>query len=275
MLHSEILSCDSRQFYQELNIGVARPSPEELAAAPHHFIANRSVNNPYNVYQYEMEALSLLETLFRKYDTLVAVGGSGLYVDALSQGIALLPDPAPGLREKLQRQLQQQGIQSFQQQLQQLDPEYYAQVDQQNPVRLQRALEVILTSGQPYSQIIRQSQRPRPFRIVKVGLQCDRDIIKQRINLRTDLMIEQGLVEETRQLLPFRHLNTLNTVGYKEIFSYLDGNTTLERSIADIKTHTWQYAKKQITWNNRYEDIFWINREKNIDLMQVFEKLLH
>lgn len=182
MLHSEILSCDSRQFYQELNIGVARPSPEELAAAPHHFIANRSVNNPYNVYQYEMEALSLLETLFRKYDTLVAVGGSGLYVDALSQGIALLPDPAPGLREKLQRQLQQQGIQSFQQQLQQLDPEYYAQVDQQNPVRLQRALEVILTSGQPYSQIIRQSQRPRPFRIVKVGLQCDRDIIKQRIN---------------------------------------------------------------------------------------------
>lgn len=275
MLHTEILSCDSRQFYQELNIGVARPSPEELAAAPHHFIANRSVNNPYNVYQYEMEALSLLETLFRKYDTVVAVGGSGLYVDALSQGIALLPDPAPGLREKLQQQFQQQGIQSFQQQLQQLDPEYYAQVDQQNPVRLQRALEVILTSGQPYSQIIRQSQRPRPFRIVKVGLQCDRDIIKQRINLRTDLMIEQGLVEETRQLLPFRHLNTLNTVGYKEIFSYLDGNTTLERSIADIKTHTWQYAKKQITWNNRYEDIFWINREKNIDLMQVFEKLLH
>lgn len=275
MLHTEILSCDSRQFYQELNIGVARPSPEELAAAPHHFIANRSVNNPYNVYQYEMEALSLLETLFRKYDTLVAVGGSGLYVDALSQGIALLPDPAPGLREKLQQQLQQQGIQSFQQQLQQLDPEYYAQVDHQNPVRLQRALEVILTSGQPYSQIIRQSQRPRPFRIVKVGLQCDRDIIKQRINLRTDLMIEQGLVEETRQLLPFRHLNTLNTVGYREIFSYLDGNTTLERSIADIKTHTWQYAKKQITWNNRYEDIFWINREKNIDLMQVFEKLLH
>lgn len=275
MLHTEILSCDSRQFYQELNIGVARPSPEELAAAPHHFIASRSVTNPYNVYQYEMEALSLLETLFRKYDTVVAVGGSGLYVDALSQGIALLPDPAPGLREKLQRQLQQQGIQSFQQQLQQLDPEYYAQVDHQNPVRLQRALEVILTSGQPYSQIIRQSQRPRPFRIVKVGLQCDRDIIKQRINLRTDLMIEQGLVEETRQLLPFRHLNTLNTVGYKEIFSYLDGNTTLERSIADIKTHTWQYAKKQITWNNRYEDIFWINREKNIDLMQVFEKLLH
>lgn len=275
MLHTEILSCDSRQFYQELNIGVARPSPEELAAAPHHFIANRSVNNPYNVYQYEMEALSLLETLFRKYDTVVAVGGSGLYVDALSQGIALLPDPAPGLREKLQRQLQQQGIQSFQQQLQQLDPEYYAQVDHQNPVRLQRALEVILTSGQPYSQIIRQSQRPRPFRIVKVGLQCDRDIIKQRINLRTDLMIEQGLVEETRQLLPFRHLNTLNTVGYKEIFSYLDGNTTLERSIADIKTHTWQYAKKQITWNNRYEDIFWINREKNIDLIQVFEELLH
>lgn len=275
MLHTEILSCDSRQFYQELNIGVARPSPEELAAAPHHFIASRSVTNPYNVYQYEMEALSLLETLFHKYDTVVAVGGSGLYVDALSQGIALLPDPAPGLREKLQQQLQQQGIQSFQQQLQQLDPEYYAQVDHQNPVRLQRALEVILTSGQPYSQIIRQSQRPRPFRIVKVGLQCDRDIIKQRINLRTDLMIEQGLVEETRQLLPFRHLNTLNTVGYKEIFSYLDGNTTLERSIADIKTHTWQYAKKQITWNNRYEDIFWINREKNIDLMQVFEKLLH
>lgn len=268
-LQTEILSCDSRQFYRELDIGVARPSKEELDAARHHFIANRSVTEPYNVYAYEQEALALLEALFERHDIAVAVGGSGLYVDALCQGIAILPDPAPGLRERLQNE----SLESKQKQLQELDPEYYERVDRQNPVRLQRALEVILTSGRPYSEIVRQSTRPRPFRIVKVGLTDEREVIRERINHRTDVMIGQGLVDEVQGVMSYRHLNTLNTVGYKEIFSYLDGTSSLDASVADIKTHTWQYAKKQLTWLNRYDDIFWTKYEKNKTLLQVFGKL--
>jgi len=268
-LKTEILSCDSRQFYKELDIGVARPSKEELASAPHHFIAHRSVTEPYNVYEYEQEALSLLDVLFQKHDVVVAVGGSGLYVDALCQGIAVLPDPAPGLRERLQNE----SLESKQRQLQQLDPDYYAQVDTKNPVRLQRALEVILTTGQPYSQVIQQGLRPRPFHIQKVGITADRDVIKERINRRTDVMIAEGLVDEVRRVEHFRSLNTLNTVGYKEIFQYLDGTIGLDRSIADIKTHTWQYAKKQQTWLNRYNDIFWVKNEKNTTFLQVLENI--
>lgn len=270
-LHTEIISFDSRQFYRELNIGVARPSEEELSAAKHHFIACRSVTEPYNVFDYEHDALSLLEGLFRKHDTVIAVGGSGLYIDALCQGIALLPDPAPGLRERLQ----QESLESKQRQLQALDPIYYAQVDKQNPVRLQRALEVILTAGRPYSEIIQPSQTPRPFRIVKVALHAERDIIKERINLRTDAMIRQGLIEEARQMLPHRHLNTLNTVGYKEIFAHLDGTISLEKAVADIKTHTWQYAKKQLTWLRRYNDMVWLDRANFQHSLQVLEQILH
>lgn len=268
-LGTEIVSCDSRQFYKEMNIGVARPSDEELSAVKHHFIAHRSVVDSYNAFDFEQDALAKLEDLFGDKECAVAVGGSGLYVDALCQGIALLPDPRPGLREELQLQLKQEGIESFQRQLEALDPEYYAEVDRQNPVRLQRALEVILTSGQPYSQIIKQTQRPRPFKVVKIGLRAEREIIKDRINRRVDVMESMGLVEEVAGLMAFRDLIALKTVGYKEIFSYLDGDISLERSLADIKTHTWQYAKKQLTWLNRYEDISWINIEKKLQVLQV------
>lgn len=268
-LGTEIVSCDSRQFYKEMNIGVARPSDEELSAVKHHFIAHRSVVDSYNAFDFEQDALAKLEDLFGDKECAVAVGGSGLYVDALCQGIALLPDPRPGLREELQLQLKQEGIESFQRQLEALDPEYYAEVDRQNPVRLQRALEVILTSGQPYSQIIKQTQRPRPFKVVKIGLRAEREIIKDRINRRVDVMESMGLVEEVASLMAFRDLIALKTVGYKEIFSYLDGDISLERSLADIKTHTWQYAKKQLTWLNRYEDISWINIEKKSQVLQV------
>lgn len=268
-LETEIVSCDSRQFYKEMNIGVARPSEEELSAVKHHFIAHRSVVDSYNAFDFEQDALAKLEDLFGDKECAVAVGGSGLYVDALCQGIALLPDPRPGLREELQLQLKQEGIESFQRQLEALDPEYYTEVDRQNPVRLQRALEVILTSGQPYSQIIKQTQRPRPFKVVKIGLRAEREIIKDRINRRVDVMEDMGLVEEVAGLMAFRDLIALKTVGYKEIFSYLDGDISLEQSLADIKTHTWQYAKKQLTWLNRYEDIFWINIEKKLQVLQV------
>lgn len=261
MLGTEILSCDSRQFYRELAIGVARPTDEELASAPHHFIAHRSVEQPYNVFQYEQEALALLDRLFLHHDTLVAVGGSGLYVDALCQGIALLPDPAPELREKLSRQIQEEGIEPLQRQLQALDPSYYATIDQQNPMRLQRALETILTAGRPLSEILQQEKRPRPFTIVKIGIDTDRAELRQRIDQRVDLMMQQGLLDEVRRLTHLRHLNTLNTVGYKELFAYLDGDSSLADAIAAIKTHTWQYAKKQITWLKRYPEIRRLSRD--------------
>ena len=251
-LGTEILSCDSRQFYQELNIGVARPSEDELKAAKHHFIACRSVENPFNVYSFEQEALQCLEKLFERHDIVVAVGGSGLYIDALCKGIALLPDPKPGLREQLKQQLQAEGIESFQKSLQQLDPAYYAIVDKQNPVRLQRALEVCITSGKPYSELIAQQRPIRNFEIKKTVLTASPEELRKRINRRVDLMIEMGLEEEVRQVTQFRHLNTLNTVGYKEFFEAWDqGNHNIQSIAEAIKTHTWQYAKKQLTWIKR------------------------
>ncbi len=271
-LQTEIVSCDSRQFYKELDIGVARPSPEELAAAKHHFIACRSVTEPYNAFDYEHDALNTLSTIFESHDTAVAVGGSGLYVDALCNGINLLPDPTPELRAELSQKIANGHLDELLGELQQLDPEYYAIVDRQNPMRIQRALETIYTSGQPYSSLIGKKLPQRPFDIVKIGLQCERTELKERIYRRVDMMMGQGLLDEVRSLLPFRSLNTLNTVGYKEVFEYLDGRCTIGQATTNIKNHTWQYAKKQLTWLKRYDEIKWVDRKKIDEIMQVFCK---
>lgn len=254
---TEIVSCDSRQCYRELNIGVARPSREELQAVPHHFIANKSVTEGYNVYTYEQEALMCLKQLFIHHDVVVAVGGSGLYVDALCRGIALLPDPPQQLRDALSQQLKTEGLAPLQEKLKQLDPTYYNIVDKKNPIRLQRALEVCLTTGHPYSELIQQKIEPRPFRIIKVGLQCDKTTLRERIDSRADKMMQDGLLEEVKALHPLRHLQTLNTVGYKELFTYMDGTTSLEQAITEIKLHTWHYAKKQISYFARDKEIIW------------------
>ncbi len=269
-LETEIVSCDSRQFYKELDIGVARPSPEELAAAKHHFIACRSVTEPYNAFDYEHDALNTLSTIFESHDTAVAVGGSGLYVDALCNGINLLPDPTPELRAELSQKIANGHLDELLGELQRLDPEYYAIVDRQNPMRIQRALETIYTSGQPYSSLIGKKLPQRPFDIVKIGLQCERTELKERIYRRVDMMMEQGLLDEARSLLPFRSLNTLNTVGYKEIFEHFDGRCTIDQATTNIKNHTWQYAKKQLTWLRRYSQIKWVGRKKIEDILQVF-----
>ena len=271
-LETEIVSCDSRQFYKELDIGVARPSPEELAAAKHHFIACRSVTEPYNAFDYEHDALNTLSTIFESHDTAVAVGGSGLYVDALCNGINLLPDPTPELRAELSQKIANGHLDELLGELQRLDPEYYAIVDRQNPMRIQRALETIYTSGQPYSSLIGKKLPQRPFDIVKIGLQCERTELKERIYRRVDMMMGQGLLDEVRSLLPFRSLNTLNTVGYKEVFEYLDGRCTIGQATTNIKNHTWQYAKKQLTWLKRYNEIKWVDRKKNDEILQVFCK---
>lgn len=255
-MQTEIVSCDSRQFYSELDIGVARPAPDELAAAPHHFIACRSVQQPYNVFTYEQEAIACIERLFAEHDEVVAVGGSGLYIEALCHGVSLMPDPAPELRQQLQQQLRDEGIESLRSMLRMLDPDYYAQVDLANGVRIQRALEVCLTTGRPYSRVIQQERPPRPFRIRCEVVERDRAELRRRIDRRVDQMISAGLPDEARRLYPLRRLNTLNTVGYKEFFAAWDQSPAAGPSsaadlspIADaIKLNTWHYAKKQLTW---------------------------
>ena len=254
------MSCDSRQFYSELDIGVARPSPEELAAAPHHFIAYRSVGDPFNVFSYEQEALKKLDALFQRHDTVIAVGGSGLYIEALCHGISVLPDPTPQLRAELQQKLRTEGVESLRLMLKQLDPDYYAQVDLANGVRIQRALEVCLTAGKPYSQLIRQPHKPRPFTIETTIIERNRDELRNRINWRVDLMMDSGLEEEARKLYPLRHLTPLNTVGYKEFFSFWEEgqspyplSESQRQQVADaIRINTWHYAKKQLTWLKKY-----------------------
>lgn len=262
-MHTEIISCDSRQFYNEMNIGVARPSPDELEAVKHHFIACRSVSNPYNVYDFEHDSLSLLDSLFVNHDTVIAVGGSGLYIEALCKGINLMPDPSPELRNELSSRIANGQLDLLINELKRLDPDYYNVVDLKNPIRIQRALEVIYTSGLPYSQLIGKPLPERPFKIEKIGLRCQRDTLRQRIYSRVEIMMTQGLLQEAESLIPYRHLNTLNTVGYKELFSYFDGKCTLQQAVTDIKNHTWQYAKKQISWFARYSDISWQDIHEN------------
>ena len=274
--HTHIISVDSRQFYSELNIGVARPSPEELAAAPHHFIACRSVHEPYNVFSYQQEALALMQRLFEEHDTLVAVGGSSLYIQALTHGISVLPDPSPELRASLKKQLQEEGIGSLRAMLQKLDPDYYQRVDLANPIRIQRALEVCLTAGKPYSQLIASSSpklgevaaRPEDcvsqFSVVPVVVERSRDELRDRIRTRVDQMMAAGLEEEARSLYPLRHLQPLNTVGYKEFFTLWDSDFGCQQPIANsqqpipeiIALNTWHYAKKQLTWLKKAKSIY-------------------
>ena len=256
-LDTEIISCDSRQFYRELDIGVARPSPDELSSAPHHFIACRSVTQPYNIADFEQDAMGVLERLFLSHTTVVAVGGSGLYIDALCKGVARMPDPTPELRSLLQ----QMPIEEKRARLRLLDPDYYSRVDLRNPVRLQRALEVCLMAGRPYSALLAEQQnvcRPFDIEIRVIGtptsslLPLSHEALRQRIDSRVDQMVSSGLVDEVRSVMQYHHLNTLRTVGYSEIFSYLDGDTSLDDAVAAIKLNTWHYARKQLTWMRRY-----------------------
>ncbi len=247
---TEILSCDSRQFYREMRIGVARPSDEELTAATHHFIACRSVTEPYNISDYERDAMAVVNRIFAKgQDTVIAVGGSGLYVDALRQGVTSMPDPTPELRARLQ----QMPLEEKRAQLQMLDPDYYRRVDLRNPVRLQRALEVCYMTGRPYSQVIAENKPvERPFDIEVRVIQIPHDELRHRIDLRVERMVADGLLDEVQTLLPYRELSTLRTVGYRELFPVLDGTRNLADAVAEIKLNTWHYARKQMTWCRRY-----------------------
>ena len=264
---TEIISADSRQFYREMRIGTAAPTEAELRRVPHHFVGHLSVNDSYNVYRYEQDVLTLLEKLFKQHDTVVMTGGSGLYIDAVCNGIALLHDPDPALRENLWRMLRENRVEEFHQMLKEKDPEYYAVVDRQNPVRMIRALEVCIQTGQSFSSLRQQQAKKRPFQIQKYAISLPKEQLHERINRRVELMMAEGLEAEARSLYPLRHLNALQTVGYKELFEYFDGQCTLDESVAAIQAHTRQYAKRQMTWFKRDETYQWITPETMPDLL--------
>ena len=255
---SPVVSCDSRQFYRELCIGTARPSPEQLAAVRHYFIADRSVTEPCSAGGYEIEALQLLERLFREHDTVVMAGGSGLYVDALCNGLDDFPEADPELREQLSERLRTEGVAALRAELRILDPASYATIDPANGQRIVRALEVTLATGRKFSSFKTRPAKQRPFTIVKTGLTRPRPELYARIDARVDRMMEEGLLEEARAMLPYRHLPALNTVGYKELFDYFDGRHDLAEAIRLIKRNTRHYAKKQLTWWARDPSIRWI-----------------
>lgn len=261
LLNTEIISADSRQFYRELNIGVASPSQLELSQAAHHFIGNLSITETYNVSKYETEALKCLDTIFANHNKAILVGGSGLYIDAVCKGIDDLPDPEDELRKEIKELFTNNGIDALRAQLKILDPEYYNQVDLANPKRMMRALEVCLTTGKTYSSLRVNQQKPRHFNIVKIGIHRQREKLYEIINQRVDLMVENGLLEEAKGLFPFKDLNSLNTVGYKELFAYFDGEYTLEEAITKIKVNSRRYAKRQMTWFRKDENINWFDAE--------------
>lgn len=254
-----VISTDSRQFYRGLPIGTAQPTAEEQAAAKHYFIADREVEDDFNCGKYEAEALVLLERLFAENDYVVAVGGSGLYVKALCEGMDDLPDADQELRTELRRRLENDGIAALAEELKRLDPLYASEVDICNPARVMRALEVCLTTGRPYSEQRSGVVAERPFNIVKVGTDMPRDVLYERINRRVDAMIAGGLVEEARRVYPKRHLNALQTVGYREMFDYFDGESTLEEAVELIKRNSRRYAKRQLTWFRRDDSIGWFS----------------
>jgi len=255
--NTEILSADSRQFYREMRIGTAYPEPEELAAAKHHFIGNLSIGDEYNVARYEREALALLDQLFKKHDKVILTGGSGLYVDAVCKGIDELPDPDPALRNKLKQEMKRIGLRAFGEKLKTLDPEYYEVVDLNNPNRLLRAVEVCIQTGGTYTSLRKNVSKERPFATIKIGLNTEREVLFEKIAGRVDRMMEKGLLDEVIRLRDYHDQNALKTVGYKELYAYLDGEVSLERAVENIKTNTRRYAKRQLTWFKRDDAIRW------------------
>lgn len=256
-LHTEILSADSRQFYKETRIGTAIPSQEELQQVPHHFIQHQSICDTYDVGDYEKDALAKLDEIFHTRQLALLVGGSGLYVKAVCEGLDHFPTVNPHIRNALNQRLITDGMPSLQEQLKAIDPEYAQVVDLQNPRRLIRALEVYLESGKPYSYFLNQPKAKRIFTPLKIGLTAPREVIYQRIEMRIDQMLNNGLLEEVKKLYPLRHLNALNTIGYKELFRYLSKECSLDTAVAEIKKNTRRFAKRQLTWFKKEKSITW------------------
>lgn len=272
MLGTSVISCDSRQIYRELSIGVASPSPEQLAAVKHYFIATRSVEEHYSAGQYELDALSIIESEIAANGCAVMVGGSMLYIDAVCRGIDDIPTIDEELRRSVRRIYDEQGIEEVRRRLRLLDPQHYAEVDLRNVKRMLHALEVCYQTGQPFSKLRTGGIKRRSFEIVKIGLDCPREVLYDNIDRRVLKMIQQGLEREVRAVSDKRHLNALNTVGYKEMFAYLDGEYDLDRAIELIQRNTRHYAKKQLSWFKRYGDVQWFSpydRQRILDMLSI------
>lgn len=264
---TSIISADSRQLYADLKIGTAAPTPEQLARVPHHFIGTLQLTDYYSAAQYEADVLKKLEELFIKNDIVVLTGGSMMYVDAICKGIDDIPTVDKETRELMLQRYEEEGLDTLCAELKLLDPEYYHIVDLKNPKRVIHALEICYMTGKTYTSFRTRSYKERPFRILKIGLTRDREELYARINQRVDEMMKEGLLEEVRKVYPYKTLNSLNTVGYKEIFSYLDGEWTLDFAIEKIKQNSRIYSRKQMTWFKRDNDIHWFHPDQKEDIM--------
>ena len=272
---TEIVSADSRQFYKEMTIGTAVPSAAELQEVPHHFIQHRSILEDYSVGDYERDAMKLLRQLFQTHDIVVLVGGSGLYADAVTKGLDDFPEIDKSIRLGLNELLQEKGLPVLQRRLKQLDPDYYHKVDLENTHRVIRALEVCIGSGRPYSSFLTKKRPNRFFKNLTVGIHAEREVIYERINQRVDTMMRQGLLKEARALYPQKSLNALQTVGYRELFQYFEGECDLDFAVSEIKKNTRRFAKRQLTWYRRREDILWVayDQSTNTVLRKIEEQI--
>lgn len=273
---TEIISCDSRQFFKEMTIGTAVPSITELAEAPHHFIQNLSIHDSYSVGDFERDAVKLLDKLFKTHDTVIMVGGSALYEKAVTHGLDQLPEVPSYINDSIEKLFIEEGIESLQEELKIKDPEYYQLVDLQNPRRLMRALAICRATGETFTQYRSGDKQQRDFNIIKVGLEAPREELYDRINARVDIMLEQGLLNEAKNLLPFQHLTSLKTVGYQELMGVFENKYDLKEGIRLIKRNSRRFAKRQLTWYRKDNDVMWFHyKTRHTDIVQrVSEKLM-
>ncbi|MEN3324583.1 tRNA (adenosine(37)-N6)-dimethylallyltransferase MiaA [Mariniflexile soesokkakense] len=257
--NTEIVSVDSRQFFKEMSIGTAAPSKEELAAIKHHFIHHKSIQDNYNVGAFEKDALNTIDNLFKNHNVVIMVGGSGLYVDAITKGLDDFPEVDANIRQTLNSDLETKGLPFLQNQLKELDIASYNSIAIDNPHRVIRALEICIGTGKPYSSFLNKKDINRNFKTITIGLTAERETIYNRINQRVDIMVQQGLLDEVKSLVPYKKLNALNTVGYKELFNYLEGEWTLDFAISEIKKNSRRFAKRQLTWFKRDENTLWFD----------------
>ncbi len=272
--NTEIVSCDSRQFYKEMELGTAKPDSQELMQVPHHLIDNLSIHEDYDVRRFEGDALKILDSLFQNHDIVVMTGGSGLFVDAIVKGFDEIPEIGNEVRDSLIRDYEEKGLPFLQDELKKVDPEYFDLVDRMNPQRLMRGIEVFRGTGKKFSSYRNRKPVNRPFKTIELGLELDREVLYERINRRMDLMIEAGLFEEAEKLFSFRHLNALQTVGYSEIFGFMEGEYDREEAIRLLKRNSRRYAKRQLTWFRKNEKIVWFNPNQESEIIEYVESQL-
>lgn len=262
-----VINADSRQIYQELKIGTASPTPEQLRQAHHYFVGTKSIHDYYNASMYEQDVLTLLQSLFTQSPIQLLSGGSMMYIDAVCNGIDDIPTIRDDIRQEMKRRYADEGLEALCADLQRLDPEYYQEVDRKNYRRVIHALEICYQTGKTYTSFRKQQRKPRPFQIIKIGLNREREQLYERINRRVDQMMADGLLDEARAMRPYRDANALNTVGYKELFDYFDGRWPLDEAVERIKGNTRRYARKQLTWYKRDESVVWFHTEQQQDIL--------